>query len=207
MVLDSLSIMGSDGTSSKAPRRYWPAFLRGEDPREVYARLIGDGDPLRLQERVAKRLREVWFLLEHDRLVTRTAVLCAKAALAETAPEDLETWTIARIDQAIEQLVRRDEEAERCDPQHLEEAEKHFPLLTHALLRDPARVREHSVRFNALEPLARRAFFELMIEGREVVEVIEGGPWNRESLHAFVLQALATLDFPLVQEDPGSPRS
>lgn len=199
--------MGGSGTSSEGPRRHWPAFLRGDDPEEIYARLLGDGDPLRLQERVAKRLREVWFLLEQDRLVTRTAVLCAKAALAEPAPDDLEAWTIARIDQAIEQLVRRDEEAERCDPQHVEESEKHFPLLTHALLRDPARVREHCVRFNALEPLARRAFFELMIEGREVVEVIEGGPWNRESLHAYVLQALATLDFPLLQEDSGSSRS
>lgn len=200
MELDSLFLMGSDGTSSQAPRRYWPAFLRGEDPREVYARLIGDGDPLRIQERVAKRLREVWLLVEHDRLVTRTAILCAKGALAEPAPEDLEAWTLRKIDLALEQLVRRDEEAEQREPSFVEEEEKVFPLLTHALLREPQRVREHSVRFNALEPLARRAFFELMIEGREVLEVIEGGPWNRESLRAYVLQALAALDFQLPTE-------
>jgi len=196
--------MEGGGTSSETPRRHWPAFLRGDGPSEVYSRVLGDGDPLRLQERVAKRLREVWLLVEHERLVTRTAVLCAKGALAEPAPADLESWTIGKIDQALEQLVRRDEEAEQSDPLHVEETEKVFPLLTDAMLRDPARVRGYCVRFNALEPLARRAFFELMIEGREVLEVIEGGPWNRESLHAYVLQALATLDFPLPRARKGS---
>lgn len=199
--------MGRDGTCSEAPRRYWPAFLRGDDPREVYSRLVGDGDPLRLQERVAKRMREVWFLVEHERLVTRTAVLCAKGALAESAPEDLEAWTVLKIDKAIEQLVRRDEEAEQREPALVEEEEKVFPLLTQALLRDPQRVREHSVRFNALDPLARRAFFELMLEGRELMEVIEGGPWNRETLRGYVLQALAALDLPLPPEKPAKEKS
>jgi hypothetical protein len=199
--------MGRDGTSSGAARRYWPAFLRGDDASEVYSRLIGDGDPLRLQERVAKRMREVWLLVEHGRLVTRTAVLCAKGAVSESAPEDLEAWAIVKIDKAIEQLVRRDEEAEQREPALVEEEEKVFPLLTHALFRDPQRVREHSVRFNALEPLARRAFFELMIEGRELMEVIEGGPWNRETLRGYVLQALAALDLPLPPEKPAKESS
>ena len=199
--------MGRDGASTDAPRRYWPAFLRGEDVREVYSRLIGDGDPLRIQERVANRMRQVWFLVEHERLVTRTAVLCAKGALAEPAPEDLEAWTVGKIDKAIDQLLRRDEEAEQREPALVEEEEKVFPLLTQALLRDPGRVREHSVRFNALEPLARRAFFELMIEGRELMEVIEGGPWNRETLRSYVLQALAALDLPLPPERPAKESS
>jgi hypothetical protein len=199
--------MGRDGTSAEAPRRYWPAFLRGDDAREVYSRLTGDGDPLRIQERVAKRMREVWFLVEHERLATRAAVLCAKGAVAEPAPEDLEAWTVLKIDKAIEQLVRRDEEAEAREPALVEEEEKVFPLLTQALLRDPQRVREHSVRFNALEPLARRAFFELMIEGRDLMEVIEGGPWNRETLRGYVLQALAALDLPLPPEKPAKESS
>jgi hypothetical protein len=194
--------MGRDGASSDAPRRYWPAFLRGDDAREVYSRLVGDGDPLRLQERVAKRMREVWFLVEHDRLVGRTAVLCAKGAVAEPAPEDLEAWTVLKIDKAIEQLVRRDEEAEAREPALVEEEEKVFPLLTQALLREPQRVREHSVRFNGLDPLARRAFYELMVEGRDVLEVIEGGPWNRETLRGYVLQALGALGFQLPPEKP-----
>jgi hypothetical protein len=194
--------MGRDGSSPDAPRRYWPAFLRGDDANEVYSRLLGDGDPLRLQERVAKRMREVWFLVEHERLVIRTAVLCAKGAVSEAAPEDLEAWSIRKIDAAIDQLLRRDEEAERREPALVEEEEKVFPLLTYALLRDPQRVREYTVRFNALEPLVRRAFFELMIEGREVMEVIEAGPWNRETLRGYVLQALAALDLPLPPETP-----
>ena len=63
------------------------------------------------------------------------------------------------------------------------------------------------MRFNALEPLARRAFFELMIEGRELMEVIEGGPWNRETLRGYVLQALAALDLPLPPAKPAKESS
>jgi hypothetical protein len=189
---------GSGG--AEGARRYWPAFLRGDDASEIHARLSGDGDPLRLQERIARRLRELWIMLEQDRVLKRALASCAYGAASEQAPEDLEAWTFAKIDLAIDQLRQRDAEAEEREPGLLAEDEKHFPLLTECLLREPGRVRHYSVQFNALPELTRRAFFELLIEGRDVLEVIEGGPWNRESLRAHVLQALAVLDLPLPPE-------
>ena len=182
-----------------AERRYWPAFLRGDDASEIHARLSGDGDPLRIRERVARRLREVWFLLEQDRVAARTYLLCAYGAATEPAPEDLEVWSFGKIDLAIQQILHRDAEAEEREPGLLEEEEKQFPLLVECLLREPGRVRHYSVAFNALPELTRRAFFELLIDGRDVLEVIEGGPWNRESLRAHVLQALAVLELPHVR--------
>ena len=42
----------------------------------------------------------------------------------------------------------------------------------------------------------------LNIEGRELMEVIEGGPWHRETLRQYVLQALSALGLPLPLENP-----
>ena len=184
-----------------AARHYWPSFLRGDDANEIHSRLSGDGDPLRLRERTARRMREVWFLIEPDRIFARAAALCANAAKTEPAPADLEVWTLGKVDKAIEQLVHRDAEAEEREPALVSEEERLFPMLTESMMREPARVRAISVRFNALEPLARRAFFELLIEGRDVLEVIEGGPWNRESLRALILKGLAALDFRLPKDE------
>jgi len=189
--------MKGDRSNAGGVHHHWPVLLRGNDASEIHARLSADGDPLRLCERTARRLRSAWILLEPDRVLARALTLCAYGAATEPAPANLETWAAGKIDEAIGQLIRRDAEAEEREPGLLEEDERHFPLLTESLMREPGRVRHYSVRFNALPPLTRRAFFELLIEGREVVEVIEAGPWNQESLRSHVHEALAALDLKL----------
>jgi hypothetical protein len=71
----------------------WPSYLRGGDANEILARL-SEGDPLRLQEASARRLREVWFLLEPERVYHRALAVCAKAASKEAPPADLGAWTL-----------------------------------------------------------------------------------------------------------------
>jgi hypothetical protein len=192
-----------EATLQPAPAS-WPSFLRGEDASEILAR-VSEGDPLRLEEATARRLREAWYLLEPERVFHRALAVCAKAASKEDPPHDLRAWTSAKIDVAIEQLVRADHEAEQAHPTLLSEAEKVFPLLTDSLMLDPELVRFASVAFNALDPLPRRAFFELMIQGREVGEVIEAGPWDEDGLYAAIQTALATLGLdvpPGAADDP-----
>jgi hypothetical protein len=195
--------------TKEAPRKpepaHWPSFLRGADASEILAHL-SEGDPLRLQEATARRLREVWFLLEPERVYLRALAVCAKAASKEDPPQDLSAWKLAKIDLAIDELVRRDFEAERAHPEIVAEEEKVFPLLTDSLMLDPELVRFVSVLFNALDPLPRRAFFELAIEGREVAEVVEAGPWNEDGLYAAIQKALATMGLdvpPEPADDPG----
>jgi hypothetical protein len=181
----------------------WPSFLRGSTPEEVFAHL-SQGDPLRLQERTARRLREVWVLLEPDRVYRYALAVCATAAPAEEPAADLEAWALAKIDRAIDQLVRSDIEAERTRPDMLTDEEQNFPLLTDSLYVDPGRVRAVAVAFNRLEPLPRRAFFELLVEGRDVVACIEGGPWDMDGLYLAIHTALAVfnLDLPLAPASP-----
>ncbi len=173
-------------------RAVWPSFLRGADAAEVLARL-SQGDPLRLHERAALRLREVWILLDPERVAYRALGVCADAAPCEEPPEDLSAWALAKIDLAIEQLVCADREAEKAGPAPYTEGVKEFPLLTECLMMEPELARAASVAFNALEPLPRRAFFELMVEGREVADCIESGPWDEDGLYHAIHAALVAL--------------
>jgi hypothetical protein len=196
--------MGAEGADRGSGPSSWPRFLRGSDAQEILARL-SEGDPLHLVEATARRLREVWILLDPERAYRRALAVCAKAASKEDPPEDLATWVRAKIDLALEQLVRQDREAERARPETLSEEEKTFPLLTESLFLDPELVRTASVAFNSLEALPRRAFFELLIEGRELAEVIEAGPWDSDGLYDAVQTALATVGLdvrPKAKDDP-----
>src|SRR5262245_50277031 len=107
--------MGMGEASVDERRPGWPSFLRGAGSEEVLARLT-QGDPLRLREGTAKRLREVWILLDPDRVYNRALGVCADAAPCEDPPADLGEWTRMKIDLAIEQLVRADREDENSSP-------------------------------------------------------------------------------------------
>jgi hypothetical protein len=196
--------MEAKEASRKPAAASWPSFLRGADASEILARL-GEGDPLRLEEATARRLRQAWFLLEPERVFHRALAVCAKAASKEDPPADLAAWVQAKIDLAIEQLVRTDSEAEQANPGLVSEDEKVFPLLTDSLMVHPELVRFASVAFNALGPLPRRAFYELMIEGREVGEVIEAGPWDEDGLYQAIQTALATLGLDVPPETADDP--
>lgn len=168
--------------------------------QEVFARL-SQADPLHLREGAARRLREVWFLLDPDRVFHRAIAVCADAVPCEAPPEDLSAWARRKIDLAIEQLVHADHDAELAHPELLTDEEKAFPLLTDCLMLEPDLVRAASVAFNSLEPLPRRAFFELLIEGREPPEMIEAGPWDEDAIYEAIQTALATLGLD-VQPEP-----
>ena len=176
----------------RVARAAWPSFLRGENASAISERL-GQGDPLRLRERSALRLREQWVLLEPDRVFYRALGVCADAALLDEPPVDLEAWVALKIDLAIEQLVLGDRVGERAQPDLPSDEECEFPLLTECLMLDPKLVRPATVAFNRLDALPRRAFFELMILGRFPREVIKAGPWDEDDLYAAIQTALATL--------------
>jgi hypothetical protein len=192
------------GKEAHPERAAWPSFLRGGDAEEIYSRL-SQGDPLRLLEHAARRLRELWYLLEPERVYKRALGVCALAAAREDAPTDLGAWAVLKIDLAVEQLVREDLEAERAHPEIVSEEEKAFPLLTDSMFLDPDLVRAASVAFNALDPLPRRAFYELLIEGKEVEECVEAGPWDHDGLFQAVQVALATVGLDVPPEPADDP--
>jgi hypothetical protein len=104
--------------------------------------------------------------------------------------------------------VREDREAERRNPELLCREDKDFPLLTRCLFQEPELVRRRSVAFNLLDPLPRRAFYEILVEGRNVGEIIEAGPWDADGLYVAIQTALAVfdLDMPLQSTTRGASR-
>jgi len=183
----------------------WPGFLRGETSDEIFCRLR-EHDPLRLREASALRLREVWYLLEPDRVFLRSLAVVAEHARLDDPPEDLAAWARAKVDVAIERLLRLDVEAERTRPEVLTDEERAFPLLTESMWIEPESVRRVTVAFNALDPLPRRAFFELAMAGKSVEEVVAVGPWDDDGLHDAIQQAIEslTLGRPEDRVDPTS---
>src|SRR5262245_58966308 len=114
---------GSSNTGElTAGKASWPSFLRGESASQLFERML-ESDPLRIRERAARRLREVWFLLEPERLFRRAAAVCADAARCEAPPTDLTSWSAEKIDLAIQQLLREDRAAESSRPDVLTEEE------------------------------------------------------------------------------------
>jgi hypothetical protein len=183
--------MGRGEASLEKTPTAWPSFLRGADSAEILARM-STGDPLRLLEIASRRLRERWILLDPDRVFYRALGVCADAAAHEDPPGELAEWARSKVDLAIDQLVRTDREAESAE-QELAEAEASFPLLTDSFMLEPELVLPASVAFNALPDLPRRAFFELLIEGCELAQCLERGPWDEDGLYEAIQEALASL--------------
>jgi hypothetical protein len=81
----------------------------------------------------------------------------------------------------------------REHPEVVSEEDGQFPLLTDCLVIEPELVRAATAAYNALDDSARRSFFELMVEGKPVSEVVEAGPWDRNQLYEAIRRAMATL--------------
>ncbi len=176
--------------ASIAPPRY--ELLQGADPESILAR-ISQGDPLRLCALVGKRLRERSLMIDPDRVHEKSLAVMALAAARATEPQlDLE-WVLKALDLAIERVLREDREEERvaagCPPEN----PAHYAFIHLAFATEPGMTRSAAVAFNDLPPLARRAFYALLVEGKSVEECLEEGLGPREFLRMNILQSLKAL--------------
>jgi len=169
-------------TSGRVVRRpHWRRLLSGSSPREVLARLV-NGDPLGVRELVARRLREHGYLLDADRVFLRAIARCARFSARYRGQPALEEWLVERVDEALGDLLNEDLEAVRrraamsgtpdssgpSGPEGGGVAGGAHEDFARPLGLDPARMRLACVAFNHLDLPARRAFFDLVIEGRSL---------------------------------------
>lgn len=140
--------------------------LRLGDPASVL-RAIDTGDPLGLLERCARRARERALLVDVDRLQQQAAAHVAVLAGSYDAGVELDQWLSMRIDDAIERILQDDHsEASRFDDT-TDQWDPRYEFLVYTLGVDPRRTRRACVAFNALPVKARRAFFALVLDGRD----------------------------------------
>ena len=161
--------------SAPSPRRvHWRRILAGVGPREVLARLM-EGDPLDVRRRVDEGLRRRAYLFDADRVFLRALARIARLACRYRGRPALAAWVAERVDESLLDLLREDREAElRGDPAAGMEVAA-FEDLAAPLGLEPRRMRSVCVAFNHLPEPQRRAFLELVIEGRSLDELAGRG--------------------------------
>lgn len=152
-------------TASSAAAARWPALFAGGSAREILSRIV-QGDPLCLREHVAQRMRAEAYLLDADRVQLRGLARCARRAVRYHGRPELAAWLATIVDESIEELLREDHEAAQS---HASAENTHagaFAALARPLGLDPETMRSACVLFNRLPAPERRAFFDLVIQGR-----------------------------------------
>lgn len=151
----------------------WRAILAGASPREVLARLM-NGDPLALASVVEERLRVRAYLLDADRVFLRAAARCARMAGRYRGDPPLAAWLAERVDEALLELVEEELEALAggCESGPDQAV---FESLARPLGLDPGRTRRACAVHNGLDEELRRAFREVVLEGRDLDGLARAG--------------------------------
>jgi hypothetical protein len=165
--------------------------MAGKPAGEVLAR-ITNGDPLRLYPLCARRIRELYFVLDPDRVFELALAMVAVGIEIEPEHCAQAEWLTRTIDRAIERTLERDREEENAGVP-AENPEEHFRLFVEALFVEPPLARLAAVRLNGLEERVRKAFQHLLIDGLPLEECLEMGLGPQEQLQLDILAALEAI--------------
>jgi len=201
----------------------WRQWLACGSPREVLARIVHE-DPLGVREQVAHALRSGAWLIDGDRVLLRTFALVSRHALRYRGRPEVDVWIRALADDAINAILREDNEVERrgllqkgpvqkgaappgrtaggvAQPEPGREQGGAFAALARPLGLEPRAMGRACLAFNRLPLPERRAFHALVIAGRTLDEIAsESG----ESATDIARRARRALDAVLTGASVGS---
>lgn len=162
-------------------------LLSGPSPAAILERIV-DGDPLGLEARCRKYLREWAVLIDLERLFSRTAARISYHAWREngTAGNDFVEDCLAN---AAEELMSQDRDGlELGEPVPEDEGRHSFLMEALGIGRENAFAA--CVAFNDLPPDVRRCFWEVVVEGRSVERCSSLGLGDTRSVDRKVRRAL-----------------
>lgn len=165
--------------------------MAGKPASEILAR-ISNGDPLKLYELCARRIRDTYYVLDPDRVFERALAIVAVGIEIEAESCTRPEWLLGALDRAIQSTLEHDREEERAGLP-AENPEAHFRLFLEAFYLDPPLARLASVRLNGLEERVRKGFQLLIVEGRPLEEVLALGLSPPERLQKDILTALEAI--------------
>ena len=153
-------------------RSDWKRFLATGSSGEVLARIV-EGDPLHVTERVAERLEKRCLILDAERVALGTLARVARLAPHYRGRPEFPVWLRERTDEAIDDLLRREETEEETDQDGA------HAVLARPLGLDPVRAREACRAFHRCSDFERACFFSLVFRARsldEAAEELSGAP-------------------------------
>ncbi len=166
-----------------APVPAWQTLFAGS-PREVLSRLVQD-DPLGVRGRIARRLRADALLLDGDRVHLRTFARISRSAGSYRGRPDPTEWVAGLVAESVEEIVRemheqarrrarsREDRARTGSPDPTKVADEAreadaFDVLAGPLGLDPGSMRTACAEFDVLPFADRTAFFDLVLESRDL---------------------------------------
>lgn len=181
---------GRPGTGARRVAR--AALLAETAPGTKLAAITG-GDPLGLYPLAAARVRERCLVLDPDRAFDESVFNVVALSLLLERRDDFDAWLLARVDEALDNLVRRDSEALRRGALDDEQVRESGEYLAGCLGLPADEALAAATRFNRLPWRTRRAFFALLVEQRTVADCLRAELGPRDDLRERTLRALEAL--------------
>jgi len=169
---------------------------------EEKLQVVAEGDPLGLIGLADERVRARWLFLDPGRVFEESVFQVVAVSALLTREDDLRCWLVARVDEAIEHLLRRDGELLLEDQLPEAPVRANEAYLSGCFALPPALAFRAAARFNWLPERSRRCYFAVVVEGRSLSQCLESGLGPREELRDHVTLAIETV----LSEVPASSR-
>lgn len=162
------------------------------EPPAILAR-ISSGDPLRLYELGARRVRERFFFVDQDRLYELVLAFVAHHAAVEKQHDPGDDWLRGIVDRAIDSILTEDAEEQRRMAAPNDPQDRRYYHLGLSVGVEPHVARSAVVNFNALPDRTRMGFFRLLIENKSVADTLAEGIWEPDELRHDIWDGLRAL--------------
>jgi hypothetical protein len=182
---DSKSVGDADTDSSIDLQR----AIGGDSPHEILERMV-KGDPLGVEERCHRILRERALLIQPERLALRSMAKIAVFGFTRRGQSFPTTVIDSIIESAITDLIREDSEQERAG---LPSSGEMYGQVSGALGIEPGLARRTCVVFNSMPFLSRRVFWATLVERSSIEFVSSQLGISTEDVVIHLKQTLKTL--------------
>ena len=169
------------------------ATLASEMPLEHKLAAIATADPLDLYPLGARRVRDRCLYLDPDRVHDESVFNVVALSVALEPQDEFDDWLVARVDEAIDNLVRRDGEALRRSVFEADLVRESGEYLNGCWGLPPGEAVMAAARFNLLPEESRRTFFALLVEHRSIEACLEEGLGPREILRERAVRAVEAI--------------
>lgn len=200
--------MGLDGRERKDKDdsfdRVRFVLLTSDDPMEKVV-AVAESDPLELLAIAQTRCRARHLLLEPARVQDEAIYHVVQMSPMLTREEDFESWILARVDEAVDHVLRQDGEALVNDSISDEVVEVSRAFLAQVFDLDTRLAVRCAARFNVLPKETRQVYCALFLQGRTLAQCLEAGLGSRDELRTRVQLAVDTILGEVALEPTRSP--